>query len=140
LDFGNGDNATTTTPATSYTYADSGTYVVKLVTQHYCGKDTAIYTLVASKTTTGIAVLRTEMFELNLAPNPFSEVSTLLISPSPNEPSAIKLFGTDGRLIRDLGTVRGNSTVIKRENLAAGQYVLQVEQGQRTRSIMLIVE
>lgn len=139
-DFGNGDNATTTTPATSYTYADSGTYVVKLVTQHYCGKDTAIYTLVASKTTTGIAVLRTEMFELNLAPNPFSEVSTLLISPSPNEPSAIKLFGTDGRLIRDLGTVRGNSTVIKRENLAAGQYVLQVEQGQRTRSIMLIVE
>lgn len=119
-DFGNGDNATTTVSATNYAYADTGTYKIKLVTSHYCGNDTATYILHITNPTTGIAVMRTESFELQLAPNPFSEHSTLLISPASTTKSSIKIYGTDGRLVRDLGSVTGNSTIIHRDHLPVG--------------------
>ncbi|MFN8308795.1 MAG: metallophosphoesterase [Chitinophagales bacterium] len=139
-DFGNGIHATTSTPGTIYSYPDTGTYEVKLITQHYCGEDTATFTVHATRLISGIAVLREGSFEVRLAPNPFSSSTAVRILSENSGSSSIRLYSLEGKMIRDYGTISGNTTTISREGLAAGEYILEVRQNQQQQRIALIVE
>ena len=72
--FGDGDTSSTTNP--THAYQDSGTYIVTLVATA-CG-DTSIFTdTISVSSTVGVNEFQVSDFKLQIAPNPFSNSTTI---------------------------------------------------------------
>ncbi len=140
-DFGDGHGTTTSTPAADYIYTDSGSYTVKLITQQACGNDTATVTVHVTKLNTGVVYLTGDQIHLSLIPNPFRSSAQLSIEKNNNnEAYNAQLFDLNGRLISDLGTTTNNQLTIQRGNLAAGEYVLLLNNEKHRATLKVVIE
>ena len=137
-DFGNGHFDTTTTPSTSYAYADSGNYLVKVITRQYCGNDTAtMYVRVTAPL--GISYLNGEV-KITIEPNPFHSSATILVDqPVGAENLHGKLYDMEGRMVRDLGLIN-NAITLLRDKLSAGQYLLRLSNAKMDTTLRLEIE
>ena len=138
--FGNGQTFNGTTNHAAYVYPDSGTYQVTLITQYYCGADTALITVHVSDAVSGVVSLKGDGVKISIAPNPFGNQTKVLIDKTPGENFEAKIFSVEGKLIRDLGTTANNQLVIERGNLSAGNYFLLISNNYLKTTLKLMVE
>jgi hypothetical protein len=139
-DFGNGQTFNGTTNHAAYVYPDSGTYQVTLITQYYCGADTAFVTVHVSDAVSGVVSLKGDGIKISIEPNPFSNQTKVLIDKTPGENFEAKIFSVEGKLIRNLGTTANNQLVIERGNLSAGNYFLLISNNHLKTTLKLMVE
>ena len=139
-DFGNGHTDTTNTPTANFTYADSGTYTVRVITQQYCGNDTATLSIHLSNPL-GIVYVNGGELKISIQPNPFHDKTVIQIEqPANAENLHAKLYDIAGKLVSDLGTVYGSSLTIHRGNLSEGQYVLRLSNSKLNTALRLVIE
>ena len=139
-DFGNGQTTTTSTPSASFTYADSGTYIVKVITQQYCGNDTAILSVHVSNPL-GVVYINGGEVKISIEPNPFHNSAVIAIEQAQGaENLHAKLYDMTGSMVNDLGTVVNNTLTIQRGNLAAGQYLLKLNNNKINTTLRLVIE
>ena len=136
--FGNGYLVTDTNSGIVYIYPSAGTYVVTLITQYYCGADTAGTTITVPERTTGITG-GSEDFGVTVGPNPF-HVSTVANIRSSGEVYRAALYSFDGKMVSDLGEHSDNILTIARNGLAAGEYMLKVSYGETSTLLKLVIE
>lgn len=77
-------------------------------------------------------------FTVVLYPNPFSDQFHLKLSTSGTEPVTIAVYTIDGKLLTEKTEEPVNSDIIMGSGIAAGVYVVQVKQGDRTKVLRLI--
>ena len=137
--FGNGYSTTDTGAGIVYIYPDSGTYIISLVTQHYCGADTTLTTVHVPERATGVTDLSGDI-SIGLAPNPFHGETVATITHNPGIAYHAVLYGLDGKLLNDMGEHSDNKLVISGNGLAAGEYMLMIYCGNVKTALKMVVE
>ena len=136
--FGNGYSVTDTGSGIVYIYPHAGTYTVTLITQHYCGNDTAS-TIVQVPAATGINDLTAD-FSISLAPNPFHNETIATVNHNTDMPYHAMVYSLDGKMVRDMGEHTDNTLTIARNDLAAGEYMLMINCGNAKNVLKLVIE
>ena len=137
-----GDSQTYNGPSghATYVYSDSGTYRVKLITQYYCGADTAFIDVHVSNLISGVISLKGETIKVSIQPNPFNSSTNVIVDNASGDSFRAKLFSIDGKLLRDLGKSTNNMLTIEKGNLSAGDYFLSISNDRLKTALKLIVE
>jgi hypothetical protein len=139
-DFGNGHTISGSSPAVNYTYTDSGTYIVRLITAQNCGTDTT-YLSVHVFEPLGIVYVNGGELKLTIAPNPFHYYTVIKIDQSQNSENLhARLYDITGSLISDLGTIINNTLTIQRGRLATGSYLLRLSNAKINTTLRLVIE
>ena len=138
-DFGNNHNYTGTNTHVNYVYPDSGTYTVKLITQHYCGADTALITVHVSDAVSGVVYMKGDELKVSIEPNPFNREAKVVIDKAAGDYFTAKLYSVDGKLLRDLGNTT-NILTIEKANLSAGDYFLHISNDRLQTTLKLVVQ
>ncbi len=68
------------------------------------------------------SISQIENSQIKISPNPFVDKTILTFDNPTNESFNLKLFSNDGKLLREYKDLKGNSLLIKRENLVGGVY------------------
>lgn len=139
-DFGDSQTYSSSTGHATYVYADSGTYTVKLITQYYCGADTAFIDVHVSSLISGAISLKGDVIKVSIQPNPFSSSTNVMIEKDSGDSFYAKLYSVDGKLLRDLGKTTNNTLTIEKGNLSAGDYLLIISNERLKTTLKLIVE
>jgi len=122
-----GDGATSTLPNPAHTYAATIVYNVVLVVSNGTCSNTFTQTL---DFTTGTTNLNSDLFDVQLSPNPATESVNLSLSGTPGSRSIqIGLYSVDGRLVQNrmFDTAQGSVIQLDLSGLAAGLYIVKVE-------------
>ena len=138
-DLGNGTTATDTSSHLIYIYPSQGTYLVKLITHHYCGNDTAQLSVYVANGVTSVINVAGEV-NVSLAPNPFHNETVATVNHTAGLKFTAAIYSIDGKLVRDLGEHMDNTLTITRNDLAAGEYMLTVNCGSAKSTLKLMVE
>ncbi|MBS1618988.1 MAG: T9SS type A sorting domain-containing protein, partial [Bacteroidetes bacterium] len=143
-DFGDGHSLVTTTDTVSYSYADSGTYLVTLITTQVCGTDTERLYILADKADTvtqpsGILYMTGEQIQVSIRPNPMRTTAQVSITKDAGAMD-VRLYDLQGKLVSDLGRASGDELIIRRGSLSAGQYILRLSNGKTTSAIRLEIQ
>lgn len=102
-DFGDGNTSTLENP--THTYAQSGTYTVTLVVDGGCGVN---YNVIVDDLGTGDL---TDGFQVTLYPNPAESETTISFGEQVNDEMTVKLFGLDGKLLREYVVSKGSNEI-----------------------------
>ena len=137
---GNGVVLMDTTPSVVYTYADTGTYMVELITNENCGIDTARTTIEISGQTTGLITVSGNSFDVRVYPNPFKNSTTLLVNSQVPQSFESVIFNVEGRQIRAMQGITGSKITINSEGLSPGYYLLAVTVEHTTTTLKLVVQ
>lgn len=143
-DFGDGHSLVTTTDTVSYAYADSGLYLVTLISTQVCGADTERIYILADRADTvaqpsGILYMTGEQIQVSIRPNPMRTTAQVQIAKETG-PMDARLYDLQGQLVTDLGRVYGGELIISRGNMATGQYILRLSNGKTTAAIRLEIQ
>lgn len=100
-DFGDGNTSTLENP--THTYAQNGTYTVTLTVDGGCAVmyDVIVDDLGTSELTNG--------YEVTLYPNPAENETKLFFNEQLTDEATIKLYGLDGKLLREYSVFKGSS-------------------------------
>jgi hypothetical protein len=143
-DFGNGHVTSTIADSVNYTYPDSGTYTVKVITTQPCGADTATTVVRVAdsvSTNTGILYMTGDEVKVTITPNPLHTTAQVQIEEAVRgENFDVKLYDLQGRLVADLGKTLNDQLTIKRGNLATGQYILRLSNHTTTTALRLEIQ
>ncbi|MEM6344262.1 MAG: PKD domain-containing protein [Bacteroidota bacterium] len=123
-DFGDGQQSVQVTPL--HTYVEGGEYVVKLILENQCGKDTASIILVVGSVSIEAPLAD---LQLRIAPNPSQEQFELLVEGAEPSALALQLWDTKGRIVRAAKHQHngGKSSIgFEVGNMPAGLYLLQI--------------
>jgi hypothetical protein len=137
-DFGDGESSTLKNPI--HTYADLGTYTVKLTSTNACRTIDKTATITIS--TVGVENLDNEDV-VTISPNPSQGIFNLKYQSNTTEILQLELIDAQGKLIEtgDFYVGQGtNSKVVGNRNLAAGVYSLRLRGVEGTRVLRLVVE
>ena len=77
--------------------------------------------------------------EINIYPNPFSETATMRITNGTTANYELKLYDIYGKEIQADVIRNSDSFVIRRDNLSAGIYILEIQSENKTKRIKLVV-
>ncbi len=143
-DFGDGHSLVTATDTVSYSYADSGTYLVTLITTQVCGADTERLYILADRADTatqpsGILYMTGEQVQVSIRPNPMRTTAQVQIAKEAGAMDA-RLYDLQGKLVADLGRASGDDLIIRRGSLSAGQYILRLSNGKTSAAIRLEIQ
>jgi hypothetical protein len=138
---GNGVTLTDTSYYITYTYADTGTYIVRLITVENCGTDTSTaLLLVNGNTTNGILNVGSNNFTIRVFPNPFKNETSLLVNGPVSAAFDARIYNLQGQLVRSLKGSTGSNLTVNANGLAAGYYLLNVTVNQVTTTFKLVVQ
>jgi PKD repeat protein len=137
---GNGAIFSDTYTSITYTYPDSGTYAIQLVSQQYCGNDTAVVIADVSSGISGILNFGSDDLKITVSPNPFHDATHLTLSGTNLTEYKLELYDAQGKLLRNLGQTRNGIFILQKDNLSAGEYLLLVNSGQSKATLKLIVQ
>ena len=134
-DFGDGNTSTAISP--THSYADTGTYCVKLVTtdlQNNCGTDTAEKCIVVLQYPLSIEeeILGTDLL---LYPNPASEMLILEVKELIQADLSLSILDLKGQLILQKDWIHNSlekKTVLDVSSLSSGIYILKIERDGRS--------
>lgn len=115
-----GDGTTGTGLPASYTYADTGLYLVQIIATNACSADT--FTQMLHILSNGLSNLQDAT--LSISPNPMQQ-STMAYIPV-NQPTTLLLQDLSGKVLRRYEGVAGQ-VEIQRQGLPAGLYLLRAE-------------
>ncbi len=97
--FGNGDSSTTKNP--TYTYSDTGTYTIMLITQAGNEKDTAYLTIHIGDTVVGSPQITAISPQLKLYPNPATQYIILSgFIPQETGKAVLEFYDMQGKLVK----------------------------------------
>ncbi|MCW3128373.1 MAG: C-terminal target protein [Bacteroidetes bacterium] len=145
-DFGDGHSVVTATDTVSYAYADSGTYLVTLITTQMCGADTSRLIVLTDDLDTvagpsGIVYMTGAEVKVHIAPNPMSTQALVMIKQSAaGEAMDAKLYSIQGKMIADLGKTQNDQLTIRRGNLVTGQYILKLSNQKTSVALRLEIQ
>lgn len=138
---GDGTTLTDTSSSISYTYASSGTYTVQLITVEGCGSDTSLATVtVVGDSTVGILHVAGNTLGISVFPNPFSGQTYLNVVSSEKQEFTATLFDLNGRQIKTMNGITGNTILIPADGMAAGIYILHVNAKTGNETLKLTVQ
>lgn len=123
--FGDGDTSSLQNPV--HTYALPGTYTVTLTVSNGTCTTTVTKTVTF---TSGISGVQTELFNVELSPNPASDLVQMTLSGSPGSQQVqISIHSVDGRLVQrgTYDATPGRAINLNVSELANGLYLVKVE-------------
>lgn len=137
-DFGDGTNSTFISP--SHTYADTGSYVVRLIATNQCGSDTLEQTINVIDTSVGIGDSFSELIQV--FPNPAESVLNIRFAELLSEGALIQLIDVKGSVI-----MRRTVEIVGREHqeslwvneVPSGMYLLVIQMGKEVRMGKVII-
>ncbi|NTW31500.1 MAG: T9SS type A sorting domain-containing protein [Bacteroidetes bacterium] len=124
-DFGDGETSTEQNP--QHTYTSNSDYAVKLITFDNCGIDSITISIHVSNV--GLNAIKVSD-NINLFPNPFSEVFNVLINTEKSDNINIVLFNIYGKTIFEKNyriTPGNNQLSIDMKDIAKGLYFLNIK-------------
>jgi hypothetical protein len=145
-DFGDGHSLVTSTDTVSYAYADSGMFIVTLITTQVCGTDTSRLIVMTDNLDTvtgpsGILYMKGDEIKVSISPNPLHTTSQVTIEQATTgEILDAKLYDVQGKLVNDLGKAQNNQLTVKRGNLATGQYILRLSNRKTSTALRLEIQ
>jgi hypothetical protein len=145
-DFGDGHSLVTSTDTVSYAYADSGMFIVTLITTQVCGTDTSRLIVMTDNLDTvtgpsGVLYMKGDEIKVNISPNPLHTISQVTIEQATTgEILDAKLYDVQGKLVSDLGKAQNNQLTVKRGNLATGQYILRLSNRRTSTALRLEIQ
>ncbi|MBV6428620.1 MAG: hypothetical protein KIPDCIKN_03155 [Haliscomenobacter sp.] len=98
-----------------------------------------VYYSSPSKVTALRSVLAQEVFALKVAPNPVVD-GAVSVELGNDQPAVVRMYNTNGQLVRMLKTQGGKTIVFSFENQPAGVYFLQASQGQHWYIQKLVIQ
>ncbi len=138
---GNGVTLSDTSALISFTYANSGIYLVQLITTENCGSDTSFATVkVAGDSALGIFSVNGNSLGMKVFPNPFSGQTSLLVSSETPEEFSASVYDLQGRQIRRMSGITGTVLTIPANNISPGVYLLAVSIANSGSVVKLIVQ
>ena len=137
---GNGVVLADTTSSLTYTYADTGTYAVELITNENCGADTAYLAIDLNGQATNVLNVEGSNFGLTVFPNPFKNSTTLIVSSRVIRNYDVAIYNIEGQQMKTMHGITGNQLTIYNDGLAAGYYLLAVTIDHTTATLKLVVQ
>lgn len=136
-DFGDGNNSTLATP--THTYLSGGSYLVMLVTENSCGKDTSYTTIDIYNVSVNSVVLNQD---IKIFPNPNKGRFDLQVLLNHEEALKVCIYSSDGRLLFDEQYDVTNGLFQKQyrfEDWSDGLYyvMIQLDSTQTVRKIII---
>jgi hypothetical protein len=117
----------------NFTAATNGSYAV-LVTQNNCTDTSACYAVIIS----GTDDYASNKSQIAIFPNPFS-AQTILQRDNAFNNASLTICNLEGKIVKRLENISGNTIVFQRENLPSGVYFLRLTENNKVLSVHKLV-